>query len=85
MLDAAHLLNCELAGCRLVLHALAQGKANIFMCNSKDKIVFSGWEEDGNIFAWRRTWGSKGQHKDLLERRKEKERRMENKERRDKN
>lgn len=55
------------------------------MCNSKDKIVFSGWEEDGNIFAWRRTWGSKGQHKDLLERRKEKERRMENKERRDKN
>lgn len=82
MLNAAHLLNCELAGCRLVLllHALAQGKANIFMCNSKDRIVFSGWE-DGNIFAWRRTW----ENKDLLERRKEKEMRMENKERRDKN
>lgn len=54
------------------------------MCNSKDRIVFSGWE-DGNIFAWRRIWENKGKHKDLLERRKEKERRMENKERRDKN
>lgn len=60
MLNAAHLLNCELAGCRLVLHALAQGKANIFMCNSKDRIVFSGWEEDGNIFCMEKDMGEQG-------------------------